>query len=80
MTDSHLTWCSLRSATRMEKKAERHLREQGFAAYMPALTHWVRHARTKEAKRQALFPGWASASSRVAPPVRASGTSAKLTR
>ena len=53
-----LTWYAVRSATRMEMKAERHLREQGFPAYAPCLTRWVRHARSTQPKRQPLFTGY----------------------
>jgi transcription antitermination factor NusG len=55
---TELTWYVLRASTRMELRAETGLREQGFQAYAPCRTRWVRHAGRKEPKRQALFEGY----------------------
>jgi transcriptional antiterminator RfaH len=53
-----IAWYVVRSATRQEARAERGLREQGFAVYLPCRTRFVSHARKREAKKVPLFPGY----------------------
>lgn len=55
---TNLTWYVARTATRREHAAERGLREQGFAVYVPCRMRWVRHTRTKTAKADPLFVGY----------------------
>jgi len=48
----------VRSATRMEPRAEASLRELGLNVYLPCETRWRRHAHVKERVARPLFPGY----------------------
>ena len=53
-----MAWYVVRSATRMEPRAEASLRELGLNVYLPCETRWRRHAHVKERVARPLFPGY----------------------
>lgn len=52
------SWFVVRTQSRAEQKAEQHLTNQGFAAYLPRYRRRVRHARRNEIVLRPLFPGY----------------------
>lgn len=51
-------WYAIRSATRQEGRAYDALAEQGFRAYVPKETRWLRSRLTKTKVERPLFPGY----------------------
>lgn len=56
MTDHR--WYAIRSSTRQEGRAYEALSEQGFRAYVPKETRWLRSQWTKTKVDRPLFPGY----------------------
>jgi transcriptional antiterminator RfaH len=52
------SWFVVRTQSRAEEKALRHLSNQGFIAYLPRYRRRVRHARRNEIVLRPLFPGY----------------------
>jgi len=52
------SWYVVRTQSRAEEKALRHLANQGFTAYLPRYSRRVRHARRNEIVLRPLFPGY----------------------
>jgi transcription antitermination factor NusG len=55
-----MNWYLIRSATRLEERAETALKERGFEVYWPTFRRFERIGRTKvwEERRRALFPSY----------------------
>jgi transcription elongation factor/antiterminator RfaH len=51
-------WFLAHTLSKSERKAEMHLRAQGFRTYLPQIDKTVRHARQFRRVRAALFPGY----------------------
>jgi len=54
----HTSWYVVRTQSRAEEKALRHLANQGFRTYLPRYRRRVRHARRNEIVLRPLFPGY----------------------
>lgn len=52
------SWYVVRTQSRAEEKAMRHLNNQGFLTYLPRYRRRVRHARRNEIVLRPLFPGY----------------------
>ncbi len=52
------SWYVVRTQSRAEEKALRHLTHQGFVAYLPRYRRRIRHARRNEIVLRPLFPGY----------------------
>jgi len=57
MPTSH-TWYVVHTHSRAEQTAERHLRRQGFAPFLPQYLKRRRHARRTDWVKAPLFPGY----------------------
>jgi len=51
-------WYIVRTQTRAEERAVRHLNNQGFDAYLPRYSKQIRHARKTQTALRPLFPGY----------------------
>lgn len=51
-------WYIVRTQTRAEERAVRHLNNQGFEAYLPRYSKQIRHARKTQTVLRPLFPGY----------------------
>ncbi len=51
-------WFVVQALARREAKAQFHLRQQGFRAFLPVVTRTVRHARKTHSANLAAFPGY----------------------
>jgi transcriptional antiterminator RfaH len=53
-----VSWFVVRTQSRAEEKAVRHLGNQGFVTYLPRYRRRVRHARRLQLLLRPLFPGY----------------------
>jgi transcriptional antiterminator RfaH len=53
-----IAWFVVRTRSRAEEKALRHLANQGFGPYLPRYRRHVRHARRNAVVLRPLFPGY----------------------
>jgi transcriptional antiterminator RfaH len=52
------SWFVVRTKSRTEEKAVRHLANQGFMTYLPRYLRRIRHARRNDLVLRPLFPGY----------------------